>query len=423
MADIERRWIMARAVLFTLVAALFLVAPPCEAEEFALKIKKIKLNKKNAGVLPEKELRSGGPKPAALSKEPKYKSRRPQLFAARFGGNDGIDVVFGVDEKQGTGEGFDYLHVDVTGSGDLSKGKKINGKVAPRGYSYLDTRFPACEIEIPGPNGAACAFPVQARFSHRRGSVEDCSLYIMPLCVLTGTVKLGKAQKTMIVFDADCNGVFGEAGSPSGQAASGDKIWIGKGSPKAEAAFMEALPIGKYIFFEGEYWELAFGGTNGAKTVAVKKADVLLGTLELENPGCILELVAGGSVLYVGGEGATEIPVPAGSYTINTVGFRRKHKGKVWELEGKTGSCRERLSVTEGARTNVALGPPLKILVTASQRAEGSLTRVSLSFSIEGAGGEVYSYLKRNGEKIDLPDISVRNSRNKEVQKGHFEYG
>lgn len=409
-------------VITLIVAVLFLIACPCEAEEFALESKKIKLNKTNVGVLPEIELRAGGQKPAVLSREPKYRSRHHQLFATRFGGAEGIDVVFAVDEKQGEGEGFNYLYVDNAGTGDLAKGKKLNGKVVPRGYSYLDTSFPPCEIEIPG-DGGASAFPVQARFSHQRGSVEDCSLYLMPLCFLTGAVKLGDAQKTMIVFDADCNGVFGETGSPSGRVASGDKIWIGKGSPKAEAAYMEALPIGKYLFFEGAYWELSFAGTNGSKTVAVKKADVPLGTLEVDNPGVILELVEGGSVLYVGGEGRNQIPVPAGTYTINTVGFRQKHKGKIWELEGKTGSCRERLTVTEDASTSVALGPPLRIMVTTSQKAEGSLTRVSMSFSIEGIGGEVYSYLKCNGEKIDLPDVSVRNSRNKEVHKGHFEYG
>jgi len=420
---------MARISQIIVIAAMLLVIPlPCEAEEFALKAKKIKLNKTNVAVLPEIELRPSGSTPDGLSKEPKYKSRRHRLFATRFGGAEGIDVVFAVDEKQGAGEGFDYLYVDVVGTGNLAKGKKLNGKVAPRGYSYLDTRFPPCEIEIPALGGApgdgrASGFPVQARFSHERGSVEGCSLYLMPLCVLTGTVKLGDASKTMIVFDADCNGVFGEAGSPSGHVARGDKIWIGKGSPKAEAAYVEALPIGKYLFFGGEYWELSFAGGNDAKTVSVKKADVPLGTVAVDNPGFILELVEDGSVLYVGGEGQRQIPVPAGSYTINTVGFRQKHRGKLWELEGKTGSCRERLTVTEGAETSIDLGPPLKIMVTTTQRPEGSLLRVSMSFSIEGIGGEVYSYLKRNGEKIDLPHISVRNKRNKEVHKGHFEYG
>ena len=54
---------MIRCFLFFIAAGLWLASLPLEAEEYALKVKKIKLSKQNAVVLPEIELRSGGSKP------------------------------------------------------------------------------------------------------------------------------------------------------------------------------------------------------------------------------------------------------------------------------------------------------------------------------------------------------------------------
>jgi hypothetical protein len=42
---------------------------------------------------------------------------------------------------------------------------------------------------------------------------------------------------------------------------------------------------------------------------------------------------------------------------------------------------------------------------------------------MEGQDGEEYAYLRKNGRKVPLPEISIRNSRGKEVKKGRFEYG
>jgi len=407
---------MTRKILFV-IAVLVLISPLLSADSFELKLKKIKVNKKNAEMLPEMELR-----PAALSgisSEPRYRSDYPQKFKASFGDGDGIDVAFAVDEKRGSGKGFDFLYVDVNGGGDLSGGKKLSGKSSNRGYSYLDTSFSKFDIEIPS-GGGIQEYPVQARFSIQRNQTNNSSLYLMPLCVLEGDIQFGETQCEIVVFDSNCNGVFGEKGSPGGRRASGDRVWIGKKAPKVEDAYVEALPLGKYYLFEDQYYEIEFGSQS---QVDINRADVPLGTVKVNNPGFLLELVQGNSVLYANNEKGTEVKVPVGSYRVNNAGFRLRHKGQLWELEGQPGSCTEQFTVMESEVSEISVGPPLKIMVTADMRNEGNGVVASLDFYIAGSAGEKYKYLREGGKKVDLPEISIRNSKGKEVEEGRFEYG
>lgn len=406
----------ARAFL-ALSLVLIVLPSSASAQSFELETKTVKVGKNSAGVLPELELRPQ--KPTELIKEPKYRSSRPQKFVSRFGGESGISVTFAVDEKKGTGEGFDFLITDATGNGNLAKGKKVSGKIVARSRSYLDTVFPSLQVMIPVADGTR-KYPVLPRFSTRRDAAEDSSLYLTPLCVMQGQVEFDGMRRTMIVFDANCNGVFGEKGSAAGRSSQGDRIWIGKGKPKIEKACVESLPIGKYFLFENQCFEITF---DHGRMVEVVKADVPMGTVRVNNPGFLLELVQRDTVLYASNEKGTDVNIPAGTYRVNTAGFRRKYKGKTWELEGTPGACKASFTVTENEVTDITVGPPLKIVVTTRLRTVGTGLQASLDFSIAGSSGEKYSFLRRDGKKIDLPEISIRNKSNKEVQKGSFEYG
>ncbi len=406
--------VRAVALIFLL---LIVLSPQVPAESFELKAKAIKIGKNSEGVLPEIELRPQTPN--GLAAEPKYRSSRPQRFVTSFGGEAGIQVVFAVDEKKGTGEGFDFLYTDVEGKGNLAKGKRASGKIVARSRTYLDTIFPPQHILIPSAEGVR-KYPVQPRFSTRTDAAEDSSLYLTPLCVMESKVVFGGKPQKMIIFDANCNGIFGEMGSASGYKSQGDRIWIGKGNPKIEQACVESLPIGKYFLFEGQCYEIAF---DGGKMVNVVKADVPMGTLRVNNPGFLLELVQRNAVLYASNEKGNEVNVPAGTYRINTAGFRCKYKGKTWELEGTPGACKQSITVKEDAVAEVSLGAPLKIMITSNFRKVGTGHEVSFDFYIAGSSGEKYRYLRRDGKKIDLPEISIRNKNNKEIHKGGFEYG
>ena len=400
-------------VLFVLFCLLI---GPGMAEDYELDLKKIKLNRKNTGIFPEIELRPG--MPAELSREPKYRSARPQKFVTAFGRDEAIAVAFAVDEKAGDGEGYDYLYIDSAGKGDLARGKKLNGKIVVRSRTYLDTNFPTFNIEVPDEAGAF-SVPMHARLSWSRDAENESSLYLTTLCYLTGKVSFEGEERKIFVFDADCNGIFGDTGSPDGTVSRGDRVWIGKGSMKPEGACVEALPIGRYFYCEGDYFEMKFSG----RSVSVTKADVPLGTVTVNHPGFLLELVQNGNVLYVNGGMGDSIKVPAGRYRINKVSFRKKHRGKIWELAGEPGAFGQGLTVEEDGETSLTLGAPVKIMVSSTMRTVGTGIVASLSFFIEGSGGEKYKYLLCGGKKIDLPDISVRNGSNREVHEGQFEYG
>ncbi len=408
---------MCRAVLVWIVVG-FLAPSLLFAESYPLKYKKIKVNKKSQGVLPELELSSLGAF-AGENNEPRYKSDNPQRFESTFGNGNAINVVFAVDERRGTGKGFDVLYVDTNGSGNLAKGKKYTGKNALRGYSYEDTTFPIIEVAIPDGEGVM-KIPVQARFSVRKDTPSESSLYLTPLSVMEGAIAIGEKKLKMIVFDANCNGIYGEKAELRGSTSSGDRIWIGTGSPKVEKAYIEAFPLGKYYQYEDNYYEIEFLPDN---SVEIKKSDITLGRMRVNNPGFILELVGNDSVLFVNSDKENEISVPAGNYRINNAGFRRKYKGAIWELQGKAGTFQEQFKIKEEETTEINVGAPLKIAVNTTTRMVGNGMVASLAFSIMGGAGETYQYLLKDGKKVDLPEVLIKNPSGKVVQTGHFEYG
>ena len=409
----------------TLMGFVPTTAPDPPLEDFVLQVESIKVTQTNLEVFPEIELR---PQESlvGIAREPSYKSKFPQKFVGSFGADGATKVAFAADEKR-PGKGYATLIVDTKGDGELARGKRLSGKPMLRGDSYEDTEFGMLDIEVPI-EGGTIEYPVHVRYSVKLNGYggdepTDSSLYLQAMCVLQGKVQLGEVEQTMMVFDANCNGIFGEKGTASsaGATTKGDKIWIGNGSPKHEDAYIQALPIGKYFLFGGDYYELNFGA---GSTVNVKKTDVPLGKVEVSEPDFLLELVEGSDVLCVNGIDGTVLDMPTGDYRVIAPGFRRKGKGGIWELEGKPGACKLSFEVSKDSQTEIELGPPLKIIVDAKVKDRGATGwYLELKYRMEGANGEEYAYLRQNGKKVKLPEVSIRNSRGKEVKKGHFEYG
>ncbi len=409
---------MIRIVLRLSLLVLILAAPTA-AEEFALSPTKLKITEKNSRAFPWIEIR-----PRALSdleREPKYRSRNPKKFVRRFGGGDGINVSFAIDEKAGDGEGYDYLYADLAGSGDLVKCKKLNGKKVLVGRNHCSAIFPTCDVQIPSSGGAA-AFPLQTKFVWNVRNLEDAVLRLTACCALKGKVRFGSKEQTVIVFDADCNGVFGEPGAPFNTPLRGDKIWLGKRPPKMEQAYAEAIPFGRYFQFEGDCFELSFSGGLVEPKIAVEPAAGPLGMIELGTAGFVLELMQGNQVFRIDCGEATTIRIPAGTYSVHTVWLKGKMKGKPYELEGKPGSFKNQIKVEPDNTTRVELGPPLKIKISTSQRISGTGTLIDFVSVIEGSGGEIYRRLYKHGRRFDHPLIVVCNSQHKPVHKGVFGY-
>jgi hypothetical protein len=413
-----------RRTLLTVFFAGLAVGSTAFSQGFELELKEIKMTKKNAEVFPELEVRVQKAL-SAVEKEPRYKTKSPQLFTTSFGGDDGIDVAFAADEMKGYGKGFDSLFADVTGGGNLAKGKRLRGKPVRRGSSSEDTTFRPFDVEIPAGEDAF-DYKVQARLAVSRPTLPDrtptdATLYLTSLACLEGGVAFGEMEQEMVVFDANCNGVFGETGSVSGgKLTQGDKVWVGKKSRSLEDAYVEALPLGKYFLFDGKYYELSISPEN---FVDIKPADLELGMVNVSSSGFLLELRQANDVLYISNTEGTELAMPVGDYKVTTPGFRRKQKRDVWELQGEVGSVDESFSITGGETTELEVGPPLRLVVSNTMKRSGTGFVVSLRFGIEGSNGEKYKYLRKNGKRVKLPEVVIRDEKGKEVKKGHFEYG
>jgi hypothetical protein len=357
--------------------------------------------------------------PRGLKDQPRYRSEHPQRFVTLFGTD--TEVVFAVDEKKGDGKGYDLMYADVTGSRSLKKAKRLTGKSISDWYRLEELEFPTFKIIMPGADGeGSIEVPVHARFMKFKDEHRTASLYLTTLCVMEGSIQIGGGQAKMIVFDANCNGIFGEKGSPGGEKVSGDRIWIGRGSPKLEAACAESIPLGKYYSYNDEYYELSFPDTHH---VDVKRAEVPLGTIRVNNPGFLLELIQEDGVIYVSNEKGKEARVPAGRYRVNNAGFRCRYKGKIWTLVGEPNKRSPWFTVKENEVADVNVGPPIRLVIDTEFYNRGTALYASLSFSLKGSKGELYQYIRKDGKKMDLPEIAIRNAGNKVVEKGKFHYG
>lgn len=407
---------MLRIIISTLIIMLW-VCPELYGEDFELQLRKIKITDKNQGVFPEVELVASNP--VGLKDQPRYRSERPMRFVLDFGW--GRTIAFAVDEKKGPGKGYDLLYADLAGTGSMKKAKKLKGKSTSNSSWYERLKFPSFTLSVPGKDGEGkLELPVQARFSKYKSQAK-ASLYLTPLCVMEGDIMIDGTKAKMIIFDANCNGIFGEKGSASGSKISGDTIWIGRGAPKLETASAEAIPLGKYYCFDGEFYEITF---TDLEHVDIRKTELPLGTIKVSQPGFLLELVQDDGVIYISNEKGCEARVPVGKYHVNSAGFRCRYKGKIWTLDGEpVRGIPEQFTVKEDGVATVEVGPPLKLKINTRFFTRGGRLYASHDFSIKGSNGEQYRYLRKDGRRVKLPEIVIRNSRNKIVDKGKFEYG
>ncbi|MFH2002393.1 MAG: hypothetical protein ABIK28_22160 [Planctomycetota bacterium] len=387
------------------------------AESFELKIKKIKITDKNNDIFPEMALSS---LKRLDIEEPRFRSENPQRFKTFVGEGNTCPLVFAVDEKKGTGKGYDFLYADVNVTGNLVEGRRIPGKNSSTGGWFEALDFPCLDIRLPMEEGEKpIDLPLSVRFHMLKGSTVAW-LYLTSLCILEGQVQLGESKVKMFVFDADCNGIFGGKAKVVGSKMSGDRIWIGEGAPTPETACAESVPLGKYFCFDGDYYEFVFHRNS---RVDIKKAEVPLGKIEVNQAGFLLELVQEDGVVYAESLKSNEIPVPAGQYRVNAASFRKKYKGALWTLEGATNPRSKLFDVKPGERTTIDIGPPLKLVIRADIGRRGSSLMASLGFVIKGSQDEEYTYLRKDGKKVDLPSITIRDSKNRIMDKGRFEYG
>jgi hypothetical protein len=404
-------------LVFLLPAALF-------AESFELKLRKIKVGEKNAFLLPSErlDLHQG----EGIRNEPRYRSTRAVRFFNAFGDGKGLPIAFAVDEKSGTGKGFDLLWVDAKGCGDLRRGIKLAGRKCGGSSSVW---FPPFKVKVTSA-GEDRLLPFQARLTAWGDDRRNYWFCLYPLCIMEGGILIGGVKQKIIVFDANSNGVYGDKGSYLSLTAgnrrsrishrvSGDRIWIGRGSPKVEEAWLEATPLGKYCLFQGDYYVLDFKNNH---SVAISRADVPMGKIHVNTPGFVLELAQEDSILYVSNPDGREANVPVGSYRVVSACFRHRTGGKLWELQGQSDPSGKTVTVKEEALTQLGLGPPLKLVASSRTSDRSSKYEVIISFHIEGDGGEKYEAVKKNGEKIDLPEIYIRGPRGGVVEKGTFGY-
>lgn len=384
------------------------------AEEFPLAMKPFK-EKGDEDLLPSVKLNTA-PKPGPLLKEPKYASKNPLFFTIDLGKAEKNKITIAIDEKK-KGEGFNCLYIDQNIDQDLSNDRPLVGQKR-LSKPFKKFEFPPCSLAIEAGEDKV-SYLVQLELSE--ASVESQALLVFtPMCCLTGKVRFGEDEYNLVVFDSDCNGVFGDI-STAGSSPAGDKVWIGKQAlslSKILEIYSEAAPHSKYTPVEGKYYSLNIKNL----TADITPLEVQTGTLQNISPGFRFQLLKGDEVLSISSEGK-EAPLPVGTYRFHQCSFAaRDKKNALWTLEGKPLEREKTFEIKEGEITAVEIGPPLSLAVLAEK---GTVPETySLSFKIYGTSGEEYTAFLRDGKRVNPPEFKVFPKGGKNlVKKGKFEYG
>lgn len=342
----------------------------------------------------------------SLLQEPKYQSKKPVYYAARYG--DAKDGLFAMvlDESRGPGKGYDTLYVDANQDrridgqkerfpiriGDLSRTGPIRvrlqvtsgGVTAPyhvglSAFEYCDEKFPVPAVHI---------------------TLRDSSYYV-------GEAVFGGKRLKIGVADLNGNGLFNDV---EPEPFQGDRFYV---ALDESGRFFRSFPYGKYVQIMGRWYAVSVSPDGGR--VEISPAQPPLGTIEapehvvgarLNSPAQPVDLD-----LQEGSDQAV-----AGSYRVHSVQLLADNG---WMLSGTFPDGEPPLTVCPGQTVRLTAGLPLKV---EPQVVADDDRTLRISLRISGAGGESYRWSPRRGSSSQA-GFEIFDSSGRRIASGGFEYG
>ena len=377
---------------------------------------------------------------SALTGEPKYVSEKPLYFEIKLGPKQ-TPCAFVLDESAGTGKGYDLLHVDANGNGDLRDDKTMRARLSRRG-SYCSGRFPPGEVLVDyGDQKAPWRFAAYCyTYTVRGGQQARTYVSVRSAGRYEGELPLNDRPTKIAVVDADSNGCYNDrldlrkarTASSGAFYLWGDRVLIDlNGDGRFDMAGPEALVGARYLQLGGEFHELTIAP--GGQTIALALARLPLGSLARDGGGAFaLTLVsAEHGALTVSSKGEA-VKVPAGRYKLYRCSFEVQDMGgNAWKADGSGTMKAEEIVIAQGAVTTAKFGPPLTVGVTARVSPKNDLEAVKpgatlrLSLKLTGQGGEIYSggSIRKGTARPAPPTVKVIGEDGQVVAAGKFRYG
>jgi hypothetical protein len=360
--------------------------------------------------------------PKKLLQEPKYQSRNPVYYAARYGDAKDNVFTFVLDESGGPGKGYDVLYVDANNDNRIDPEKeRFKIRLSNRSNENpLRIRLLVTAGGVTAPYYVSfTAFP----YSDEKHLVEKIHANLRNSSYYQGEAVLLGRRRKIAIADLDSNGLFNDV---ERSLFHGDRFFVdlddeghdqppvGGGGRRRQ---MESFPYGGYTRIAGTWYSMV-ASPDGSR-VEITRARPAVGKIEapprisaatLSSPAQVLDLkFADGSDSAV-----------AGTYRVQSVRLLAENEGPDgWTLSGSFGGREPELTVREGQTTRLEAGLPLTVEPQVALDEERTL-RICLRIS--GAAGEIYRWSPRRGSSSKA-GFEILDPAGKSIASGEFEYG
>jgi hypothetical protein len=295
---------------------------------------------------------------------------------------------------------YDRVYLDSNGNGKLDDETAIGTTRVDQYSAY----FEPAKVVFKGEDGPI-TYHLAFRFMNYEGS--QANLLVSSAGYYTGTVEFAGKKRTLELIDQNVNGVFNDIGKNVGDC---DAV-------KVEKDKVYNRYLGKMIEVEGEFFYLEVA-RDGAFIKLKKAENLTFGQVKV--PETISEFVAfGANGHFVRKPEKGAFTLPAGSYRMHEWTINRKDsRGAAWQLRGDAASDSLGFQVAEGKPATVAVGEPIRAIMTADQMTN----QVSFNLSFQGPQNERVS-IRKGSENPPGPKLTLASMDGTFRATNTFEFG
>jgi hypothetical protein len=405
----------------------------------------------------------------AVKKQPeKYQTERPFRCVARFGKGE-YGLVF--DSTDLTKKGFNRLHFDRNGNGDLTDDEVIKAKTSTvmQWNNAVQTEFPTLTVPIKADGSEyEYSFTVNTQ-AYGQSPNRWVQASIRAAVYRDGEITLEGQKRHICLVDFNSNGRFDDAYKVNTEVQSSDgRIWPTDGDillvdPEKMPANINwydstvndrRLYVSKVVNIDGKFFDLAIAPAGDKLTLTASKAAVG----HIVNPNAEYNAIVynDGGLLRIHGTRNSPVALPEGqwrllSYSIDLTNASQPASQPTTQKTARKGGLLRRLvasvvgideasgpkttmvsasatkdykpvTVKKGQTTELAFGPPYKPTVRVEEWRRQP-NAAELSMALIGSVGEVCTDLQVKGSRPESPTFAITAPDGEIVERGKFEYG
>ena len=348
--------------------------------------------------------------PAGVKGQPKYLSEKPMFGSTKLGPASSA-YLFALDERKGTGKGYDVLYFDGNNNGDLTDDKPVYKHTG----RYGQESFGPVKVLIDygqGPSlyyGSADCYP------------DRSELYFSSAGYFTGKAKFGNKQHAIAVIDYNNNGTFDNR---TGDFWSRDRILVDindDGNFSEEYNDLSERCIYAKYFKVGEEYYAAETSPDGAKVV-ITQPEISFGAVRFTPEMFQGAVMSDETGLFTVSADSGKVNLPQGQYRVVYNSIKKTDKsGPGWILEHREYSGKPLFEVKSGEVTEFKYGEPLTAKLTYTK--EGSDIQFAIAFTDIAGMGYTIGRGQNSFEQPSPPKINIFDSSGNLIASKIFEYG